>query len=178
MACWPGSILRTSTIQGSKEKDREIIRLQAQEKRDEIVQAEADYWYDKMQVALSKPPTVITERVLVKATCPVRAADSAGVDDGAPAGTAELDRGLVQNLAKLGDEKEKNLRKMLQHCQCFSGYNSRKTLQVKNIERLGDSLLKCIHGCSRPLILLWVQVLAAFFTCFLSVVKLRLERLS
>lgn len=111
----------TNLYHQDQRKHREIIRLQAQEKRDEIVQAEADYWYDKMQVALSKPPTVITERVLVKATCPVRATDSAGVDDGAPAGTAELDRGLVQNLAKLGDEKEKIYAKCYNIVNAFQG---------------------------------------------------------
>ena len=66
-------------------------------------------------------PCTITKRVLVKATCPVRAVDRTSVDDGATAGTAELDRGLVQDLAKLGDEKEKIYAKCYNIVNAFQG---------------------------------------------------------
>ena len=105
----------------AKQLKLEATQHAAETKRNEAIAQLSVEYYQLYQDAISKPPTVITERVLVKATCPVRATDSAGVDDGAPAGTAELDRGLVQDLAKLGDEKEKIYAKCYNIVNAFQG---------------------------------------------------------
>lgn len=92
-----------SSIQNADDR-----RAKATQKRDELDEEIFDRWREDLLIAESKPPIVITDRVLVKGNCPVRAEEGkTSMDDGEIAFRFELDERLVQNLARMSNDKEK-----------------------------------------------------------------------
>lgn len=85
----------------------QLAHSKALAERDRITQELSREYYELYQDASNREPTVITERVLVKAKCPVRDAGDSGVGDGADAARVELDSGTVRRVAALADRHQR-----------------------------------------------------------------------
>lgn len=85
----------------------QLAHSKALAERDRITQELSREYYELYQDATTREPTVITERVLVKAKCPVPTIANAGVGDGADAARVELDSGTVRRVAALADRHQR-----------------------------------------------------------------------
>lgn len=82
----------------TKQLKLEADQNAAEEKRnDAIAQLSVEY-YQIYQDAINREPVTVTERVFVKASCPVRTYQAGGVDDAADAARLELARSTVQSV--------------------------------------------------------------------------------
>lgn len=85
----------------TKQLKREAAQHAAEEKRnDAIAQLSVEY-YQLYQDAINREPVTVTERVFVKASCPVRTDQTGGVDDAADAARAELAPATVQSVDRV-----------------------------------------------------------------------------
>ena len=75
--------------------------------RDRITRELSSEYYELHQKVANRGPTVVTERVFVKAKCPVPASDNAGVGNGADAARVELDRGTIGSVTAVTDRYKK-----------------------------------------------------------------------
>ena len=85
----------------TKQLKREAAQHAAEIKRnDAIAQLSVEY-YQLYQDAINREPVTVTERVFVKASCPVRTDQAGGVDDAADAARVELARSTVQSVDRV-----------------------------------------------------------------------------
>lgn len=90
---------------------REIAIHEAESARNEAVENTINEYYKLYKNAVDRPDTIVTERVFVKAKCPVPTAEGSRVDDGVDATRVELDQRVVRNLTKLADHHSKQYEK-------------------------------------------------------------------
>lgn len=106
--------LAIGVFTGYKVANSNLVKLKEQYTNALLTQAKAtqatisDY-RSKLDDANSKPPTTITERVLVHADC-VPATSDRPVGDGGAAARVELDRRIVQRLTELANDREQRYR--------------------------------------------------------------------
>lgn len=85
----------------AKQLKLEAAQHAAETKRnDAITQLSVEY-YQLYQDAINREPVTVTERVLVKASCPVRTDQAGSVDDAANAARVELARSTVQSVDRV-----------------------------------------------------------------------------
>lgn len=112
LAMAAGALISWSVTDGyyqRKIERTEAAQLKAEEKRNEKIGELATHWQALLDDANSVEPTVITERVLVRASC-VQTASADAVADGAATARTELAEGVVRNLERLAQQKEQQYR--------------------------------------------------------------------
>lgn len=91
----------------TKQLKREAAQHAAETKRNDAIAQLSTEYYQLYQDAINREPVTITERVLVKASCPVRTDQAGGVDDAADAARAELARSTVQSVDRVVSRAER-----------------------------------------------------------------------
>ena len=82
----------------TKQLKLEAAQHAAETKRNEAIAQLSVEYYQLYQDAINREPVTVTERVFVKASCPVRTDQAGGVDDAADAARVELARSTVQSI--------------------------------------------------------------------------------
>ena len=91
----------------AKQLKREAAQHAAEKQRNKaIAQLSTDY-YAQYQDAINRNPVTVTERVLIRARCPVRADQPASLDDGTGTTRVELDQRSVERVTAVTDKHEK-----------------------------------------------------------------------
>lgn len=85
----------------------QLAHSKALAERDRITQELSREYYELYQDASNREPTVITERVLVKAKCPVPTIANAGVGNEPATTQVELDGRVVQRVAAVADKHQR-----------------------------------------------------------------------
>lgn len=85
----------------------EAAQNAAEDKRNEaMAQLSTDYYW-QYQDAINREPVTVTERVFVRAKCPVQADQPASLDDGTGTARVELDQRSVERITAVTDKHEK-----------------------------------------------------------------------
>lgn len=82
----------------AKQLKLEAAQHAAEEKRNEAIAQLSVEYYQLYQDAINREPVTVTERVFVKASCPVRTDQAGSVDDATDAARVELARSTVQSV--------------------------------------------------------------------------------
>lgn len=99
----------------------------AEKKREAEIRQETSEWEKVRDELLARPPTVIDRRVFVEGKCPVRTVSGdTKLDDEGAAAQLELAPRIVQNLGRLGDEKEKSYQECYTIVKAFQSILSKK----------------------------------------------------
>ena len=85
----------------SKQLKREADQHAAEIKRNNAISKLSVEYYQLYQDAINREPVTVTDRVFVKASCPVRTDQAGGVDDAADAARVELARSTVQSVDRV-----------------------------------------------------------------------------
>ena len=105
----------------TKQLKREAAQHAAETKRnDAIAQLSVEY-YQLYQDAINREPVTVTERVFVKASCPVRTDQAGSVDDAADAARAELARSTVQSVDRVVTRAEREYGKCAAQLAALQG---------------------------------------------------------
>lgn len=91
----------------TKQLKREAAQHAAETKRNDAIAQLSTEYYQLYQDAINREPVTVTERVLVKASCPVRTDQAGGVDDAADAARVELARSTVQSVDRVVSRAER-----------------------------------------------------------------------
>ena len=104
-----------------KQLKREAAQNAAETKRnDAIAQLSVEY-YQLYQDAINREPVTVTERVFVKASCPVRTDQAGGVDDAADAARVELARSTIQSVDRVAHWAEREYGKCAAQLAALQG---------------------------------------------------------
>ena len=84
-----------------KQVKQELLQHEAQKERNAAIGRLSAEYYERYKMVGDRPTGDVPERVYVKADCPVRAAEPAGMDDGTSTGRVELAADIVRDLAAI-----------------------------------------------------------------------------
>lgn len=111
----------TDDHHATKQLKLEAAQHAAEEKRnDAIAQLSVEY-YQLYQDAINREPVTVTERVFVKASCPVRTDQAGSVDDAADAARVELARSTVQSVDRVVTRAEREYGKCAAQLAALQG---------------------------------------------------------
>ena len=91
----------------TKQLKQEAAQHAAETKRNEAVAKLSTEYYQLYQDAINREPVTVTERVFVKASCPMRADQTRSLDDATDAARAELARTTVQSINRVAHWAER-----------------------------------------------------------------------
>lgn len=105
----------------TKQLKLEAAQNAAETKRNEAIAQLSVEYYQLYQDAINREPVTVTERVLVKASCPVRTDQARSVDDAADAARVELARSTVQSVDRVVTRAEREYGKCAAQLAALQG---------------------------------------------------------
>lgn len=91
--------------------ERELTNVITEKKRNEVIENTINEYYKLYKNATNKPDTVVTERVYIKAKCPMPTVEGSRVDDGTITARVELDQRTIRNITELADRHARDYEK-------------------------------------------------------------------